>query len=593
MTPRSSAVARVTAAYARIAEVDRPEIWISVRPRAEALEEAARVDRSPPGPLSGRVIAVKDNIDVAGMETTAGCPAYAFTPARDAPVVAALRAAGAIIVAKTNLDQFATGLVGTRSPYGAVRDARRPGHVSGGSSSGSAVATALGIVDLALGTDTAGSGRVPAAFAGLVGVKPTYGLVSNTGVVPACRTLDCVAVFASDPALAQTALWTMAGAPDPAGLPPRAWPPDAPLAAPPAPVIAVPTEAQLSPLSDAGRRAFTATVARWVALGATVREVDIEPLLAAGRLLYGGAFIAERWAAVGAFIAGHPDEVDPTVAGIIASAAEIPAVRLIDDTETLQRLAAVAAERLAGTDALLTPTVARQPTIAEVAADPVGVNSELGHYTTFVNLLDMCAVALPAGEADGGCFGVSLVAPAFGDRVLADLTARFLAETESPGSSAAGSARGTAEAPPAAGTAAPTDGPLAVGTPRGIALLVIGAHRRGQPLHHQLTTAGARFAGVVHTTPDYRMYALATDPPKPGLSRVPSGGVEIEGELWELPPAALGSFLAALPTPMTLGQVTLADGRAVVGFGCETAALDGAADISAHGSWPAYLAARR
>jgi allophanate hydrolase len=568
---RLSAVARVSAAYARMGEVDRPEIWISVRPRAEALRDAARVDRDRPGPLSGCVIAVKDNIDVAGMMTTAGCPAFAFSPERDAPSVAALRAAGAIIVGKTNLDQFATGLVGTRSPYGAVRDAWRPDHVSGGSSSGSAVAAALGIVDVALGTDTAGSGRVPAAFQGVIGIKPTYGLVSSAGVVPACRTLDCVAVFATDPALAQTALWTMAGVGDASALPPRPWPHHAPLAAPAAPGIAVPTSAQLAGLSGDGRRAFAAAVDRWVALGATVTEVDIEPLLAAGRLLYGGAFIAERWAAVGAFIAAHPDDVDPTVAAIIASAAEIPAARLVTDTETLQRLAAASADRLAGVDALLTPTVARQPTIAEVAADPVAVNAGLGHYTTFVNLLDMCAVALPAGDADGGRFGVSLVAPAFADRVLADLAARFLADSD---------AEADAEAPPTAGA------------PRGITVFVVGAHRRGQPLHHQLSAAGARFAGVVHTTPDYRMHALATEPPKPGLSRVHSGGAVIEGELWELPSAALGPFLAALPAPMTLGQVTLGDGRSVVGFGCETVALDGAQDITAHGSWLAYLAAR-
>jgi allophanate hydrolase len=566
-----SATERVNAALDRIEEADRPEVWISLRDRDDLLAEAAARDAASPGPLHARLIAVKDNIDVAGLPTTAGCPAFAYEPTDDALAVARLRAAGAIILGKTNLDQFATGLVGTRSPYGAVRDTLRPDRVSGGSSSGSAVAVALGIVDAALGTDTAGSGRVPAAFQGLIGIKPTRGLVSTTGVVPACRSFDCVSVFAAELGLAETVMWVMAGldqATRGTAAGERPWPPSAPLGASPLVRIAIPSASGLAGLSGATRRAFDTAVATLAAGGATIVEIELAPFEQAGRLLYDGAFVAERYAAVGVFVDAHGDKVDPTVRQIISDAGAVSAAELVSDGETLETLARVAAAQLAGTDALLVPTVPRQPTIAEVAAAPVAVNGELGRYTSFANLLDLCAIAVPAGTADGGCFGVSLLAPAFGDLVLVDLAARLL-------------------------DASPEIDPQEAGNrgPRGILLLVVGAHRRGQPLHHQLTDVGARPAGIVETTSDYRMHALATHPPKPGLTRVDSGGVGIEGELWELPPAALGPFLGALPRPMTLGQVTLADGRSVVGFGCEGHALHGAQDISGYGSWPAYLAA--
>ena len=568
-----SVTARVRSAYARIAEVDRPEVWITLRHAEDLLAEAAALDAAAPTPslpLRGALLAVKDNIDVAGLPTTAGCPAYAYDPKCDAPVVARLRAAGALVAGKTNMDQFATGLVGTRSPHGAVRDARRPGYVSGGSSSGSAVAVALGIVDLALGSDTAGSGRVPAAFQGVVGVKPTRGLVPVAGVVPACRTLDCVTVFARDAATAEQALWLMAG-PDAAGRAAtdaldRAWPPDAPLAAPVAPRIGIPAAGRLDDyLSPDARRAFAAAVDRLSALGATLVEVDVDPFLSAGDLLYGGAYVAERHAALGSFVDAHPDAVDATVREIIRAAGRPTASRLSRDGETLDALRVATAPVLAAIDALLLPTVPRQPTIAEVAAGPVAVNTALGVFTSFVNLLDLCAIAVPAGVADGGQFGVSFLAAAFCDLVLADIAGKFLGE------------------PPAAPTS---------GEPAGIPVLVVGAHRRGQPLHHQLAGRGARGLGVVRTAPVYRMYALATDPPKPGLVRVDDGGVAIEGELWALPAAQLGPFLAALPRPMALGQVALEDGCDVVGFLCEPAALDGAADISEHGSWLEYLARR-
>jgi allophanate hydrolase len=562
-----SAVAAVRAAYARIAAARRPEIWITLRDQADAVAEAAALDGDPVRcalPLAGLTLAVKDNIDVAGLATTAGCPAFASMPAQSAPAVARLVAAGAIVIGKTNLDQFATGLVGTRSPHGAVRDARRPAYVSGGSSSGSAVAVALGLVDLALGTDTAGSGRVPAAFGGIVGFKPTRGVVPVTGVVPACRTLDCVTIFATDVAGAERAMAIMAGADagDPLS---RPWPADAPLAAPPAPRVAVPGPEQLDALTPEAREAFAAAAARLAGAGAVLTPIDLEPFLEAAGLLYGGALVAERHAAVGAFVDAHREDVDPTVGAIVTAAGRWPASAYVADVERVERLRLAALAALGDADALLLPTTTRQPTIAEVATDPIGANSRLGIYTNFCNLFDLCAVAVPAGRADGGAFGVTVLARAFADRVAADIAALLTGMPAVPAAEALG--------PPAT------------------ELLVIGAHRRGQPLNGQLTERGARFLATVRTAPVYRMYALDTEPPKPGLVRVDDGGEAIEGELWLLPAAALGTFLAALPGPMTLGAVTLADGRTVVGFGCEPLAVAAAPDITHHGSWPAYLAA--
>jgi allophanate hydrolase len=557
-----SARERVRAAYERIAEVDRPEVWIELRRLEDALADAAAVDeRVAAGedlPLAGATLAVKDNIDIAGMPTTAGCPRFAYTPTLSAPAVSRLVDAGAIALGKTNMDQFATGLVGTRSPYGAVRDVRRADRVSGGSSSGSAVAVALGIADIGLGTDTAGSGRVPAAFQGIVGLKPTRGLVPMLGVVPACRTLDCVSVLARELAEAELAIDLMT-APAPGDTSARTWPPDAPLAAPPAPRVAVPVA--FDELTPAGCSVFDAAVARLFDAGSELVEIDLSPFLEAGRLLYGGGFVAERYAAVGEFIGAHWDEVDPIVGAIIEAAESIPAHRQAGDVERLDVLRLAARRELANADALLVPTAPSQPTIAEVAADPVGMNARLGTYTSFCNLLGLCAVAVPAGEADGGQFGVTVMAPAFADRVAADV-ARLLV----------GGRR------PAAG----------VGPP-GVKLVVVGAHRAGQPLNHQLTSRGARLCGVVRTAPEYRLYRLDTDPPRPGLARTDDGGAAIEAELWELPPAGLGEFMTDVPPPLAIGHVRLADGSEPLGFLCEGAALDSAEDITAFESWIAYM----
>ncbi|GAA1568997.1 allophanate hydrolase [Dactylosporangium maewongense] len=549
---------RVRAAYARLALGERPEAWITLRPERDVLADAAAVEaRLAAGehlPLAGRLVAVKDNIDVAGLPTTAGCPAYAYQPECSAPAVQRLVDAGALILGKTNLDQFATGLVGTRSPYGAVRDVRDPARVSGGSSSGSAVAVALGIADLAVGTDTAGSGRVPAAFQGIVGVKPTPGLVPTDGVVPACRSFDCVTIFARTVAEGTHAIALMS---DPV------LPADAPLAAPPHPIVAVPDRDDLTGLSPQWLDAFEQATKTLETHGARLRPIRLAPFLAAARLLYNGGFVAERYAAVGAFIDGHPDDIDPTVRAIIGAARDIPAHVLVADTERLAHLRREAMTAWGDADALLLPTSPIHPTIAEVTADPIGVNATVGTYTNFCNLFGLSAVAVPAGEAGGTNFGVQVVARGFADAVAADIAARLAGE-------------------------APTGAHR-----RGLPMMVVGAHLTGQPLNHQLTEAGGRLLRQVRTAPQYRLHCLTTEPPKPGLVRVLDGGAAVEGELWELPPAAVGPFLAALPSPMALGKVHLDDGSTVTGFLCEAVAVADAPDITAHGGWRAYLASLR
>jgi allophanate hydrolase len=564
---------RVEAAYALVAEVDRPEVWIDLRPRADVLADADEVNRRLEAgeelPLAGLLAAVKGNIDVAGLPTTAGCPAFAYSPDRDATAVARLRAAGALVLGTTNLDQFATGLVGTRSPYGAVRHATAPERISGGSSSGSAVAVALGIVDVALGTDTAGSGRVPAAFHGLVGIKGTRGVVPATGVVPACRSLDCVTVLAKDLPVARRTLLSLAGpdGDDPLARDlPQGW--DTLRSAGSdggAPVVGVPDLDALGPLAPGWAEAFEAAVDRLAGAGARVRRVDIAPLLAAARLLYEGAFVAERYAAVGEFVASHPDDVDPVVGAIIGKAAAPLAHELFADMARLDELGLAARTALAGTDVLLLPTTTRHPTLAEVEADPVGVNSDLGRFTNFANLLDMAALAVPAGEADGLPFGVQLVGPAFSDGLLAGV-AELLADGYV--------AVAPASVPPAS-----------------VQVAVVGAHLSGQPLNHQLADRGGRLVATTTTAPVYRLFALDTTPAKPGLVRVSDGGAPIEAEVWELTPAGFGDFVASVPAPMTIGKVLLADGSEVPGFLCEPAALDGARDITASGGWLEHLAA--
>ncbi len=588
-----SAVARVTAAYASIDAAGRPEVWITLRPAADALAEAAAIDAAVAAgeqlPLAGLVAAVKDNIDVAGLPTTAGAPSYAYLPERDASCVARLRRAGAVVIGKTNLDQFATGLVGTRSPYGAVRNAWDPARISGGSSAGSAVAVALGLVDFALGTDTAGSGRVPAALNGIVGVKPTRGVIPCTGVVPACRSLDCVTVFAPSLPLARRAVAVMAG---PDGVDPLAtllgsrprggWRPrgadaSANSGADGGPArVAVPLPAQLAGLADGWAEAFQAAVARLRAAGAEVVPVDIAPLLEAAGLLYGGSFVAERYTAVGDHIREHASliggDLDPVVASIILDAEKHRAADYFADQERLDRLAARAAEALDGCDALLTPTTTLHPTIAEVRADPLGLNARLGTYTNCANMLDLAALAVPAGTVAGLPFGIMLTGPAGSDARLAEIAARW--------------------------------------DQADVDLLVVGAHLSGQPLNRELLAAGGTLVGPAATAPAYRLYALSTQPPKPGLVRVGplpdagprpdagasdagGAGASIAGEVWRLPAAGFARFMTGLAAPMAVGRVWLDDGRDVLGFLCEPAAVRGAADITRFGGWRAWVGRRR
>ncbi|WP_421840181.1 allophanate hydrolase [Mycobacterium sp.] len=546
MTPTES----VDAAFERLACVDRPEVWITLRDHAEVLAEASRVDSELP--LAGMIFAVKDNIDVAGLPTTAGVPSYSYIPEKDAVAVGRLRTAGAVVIGKTNLDQFATGLVGTRSPYGAVRNAWDPCRISGGSSSGSAVAVALGIVDFALGTDTAGSGRVPAALNGIVGIKPTRGLIPVTGVVPACYSLDCVTVLARDLGLARFVAELMQGSDGS----PMCRNASQPSPAPARPRIAVPIAAQLHGLAEGWQQAFDAAASRFASTGVEIVETDVSALLEAANLLYEGAFVAERYAAVGAHIERHPDligvDLDPTVCSIILGGRDKTAAQWAADTARLATLAAAGRAALHGCTALLTPTTTWHPRIADVAADPIGANARMGRFTNFANLLDLSSVAIPAGFVAGLPFGVMLTGAAFTDSTLAELAHRF---------------------------ARPD-----------VDIFVVGAHLTGQPLNSQLVAAGGTLIAKTTTAPQYRLHLLETIPPKPGLVRVTDGGMSIEGEVWRLSAAGFGTFVAEVSSPMAIGKITLADGVAVSGFLVERFAIEGTADISGLGGWRGYLA---
>jgi allophanate hydrolase len=549
---------------------------------------AAQIDALPPAgpatPLWGVPFAVKDNIDVASLPTTAACPAFAYTPERSAAVVERLRAAGAVLVGKTNLDQFATGLVGTRSPYGEVPNSFDPAYVSGGSSSGSASVVARGIVPFALGTDTAGSGRVPAGFNHLVGLKPTPGRVPMAGVVPACRSLDVVSVLALTVTDAAAVMALIEGAGDEPRFNRPALQPGWLGHCGRELRIGVPAEPQCD-LALGWDREFAAAVERARALGAQIVPVDFAPLIEVAQLLYGGPWIAERHAAVGALLGARPDAVDPSVREVIAAARRFDAEAVFRARYRLEELRAQIDPLWREVDALMVPTAPACPTRAEVAAAPLQRNAELGRFTNFVNLLGLAALALPAGlPASGPPFGVTFVAPGGADAALAAWGMRW----EAAGSRVLGARlrRGDAEdfAPGAWPAAAPA-----------LPVAVVGAHLQGLPLHHQLVERGARFAARTRTARAYRLYALpGTVPPKPGLVRSGEGepGHAIEVEVYDLPQAEVGSFVAQIAPPLGLGSVELADGRWVHGFVCEPHALAGAADISACGGWRAWLAAR-
>jgi allophanate hydrolase len=557
----------VVQAYERARATAEPT-WISLVAWSRVKAMLARLrDVSPSQlPLYGVPFAIKDNIDLAGTPTTAACPAYAYVPDDDAFVVARLIAAGAVPIGKTNMDQFATGLTGTRTPHGACASVVDPRYVSGGSSSGSAVAVADGTVAFALATDTAGSGRVPAAFNGIVGFKASLGAISTHGVVPACRSLDCVSLLTTDVADAKRVLDVALGF-DAGHAYSRALPAVAAPAATGA-RIAIPRPDQLTFYGDHhAATAWDAALRRVRALGWSVVEIDYEPFAEAARLLYEGPWIAERFAAFGAFVADHPRDVDPVVRQVVMAARDRSAADAFAAAHRLAELRLATRPVWERADALLLPTAPTMFTEAEITDEPIARNAILGTYTNFVNLLDLCAVAVPgAAREDGLPFGVTLIAPAGADRALVTLAARWTGE---------------------AVASEPTHEP-----DERVQLAVVGAHLTGEPLNGQLVALGARLRETIRSTPGYRLFALPdTVPAKPGLvGGGPLDGPGIELEVWELSVEAFGRLVAGVPPPLVIGTVVLEDGRAVKGFLCEADAVTGAPDITSYGGWRAYRA---
>ena len=579
--------ALLTALRERLGATSPAPAWIALATTAQlkaqvqalATREATCGDRTTAlhaMPLFGVPFAVKDNIDVAGWPTTAACPAYRRVAERSAQAVHNLIRAGAVCIGKTNLDQFATGLVGTRSPYGRPASAFDAGRISGGSSSGSAVVVAQGLVPFALGTDTAGSGRVPAGFNNIVGLKPTPGRVGTSGVVPACRSLDCVTVFALTVADAAQVLALIEGVDEDdeysAYRPGRAQ-------LPPTLRIGIPAEPQLDP---ALRAPWQQAIEHARALGHTLVPVDFAPLHAVADMLYNGPWLAERHAAIAEWLDRAPDALDPAVRQVVGGARRFSATDAFRSQYRLRAMQQQIASLWRSVDVLMTPTAPSHPTFAEVDADPLGVNARLGTYTNFVNLLGWCALALPAGfDAAGLPFGITFIAPGNCDAALARFGLGWAQRLQL----ALGA---TGAAPPAARETAPW--PASETT---LPIAVVGAHLSGLPLNPQLVERRATLLATTHTAASYRLYALpGTVPPKPGLVRTAERGAAIAVEVWDMPQSEVGAFLALVPSPLGLGSVELADGRRVHGFLCETHATVGAEDITAYGGWRDYLQQR-
>ncbi|ARU31384.1 allophanate hydrolase [Sulfuriferula sp. AH1] len=580
LTPR----ALVDVVLARTAGNNTDNAWIYQLPAEQLYAYAdALADKDPAQlPLYGIPFAIKDNIDLANVPTTAACPEFAYVPEQSATVVQRLIDAGAIPVGKTNLDQFATGLNGTRSPYGACRNAFDPEYISGGSSAGSAVAVAKGWVSFSLGTDTAGSGRVPAAFNNLVGHKPTCGWLSTTGVVPACRSLDTVSVFTLTAQDAEQVVAAAAGI-DEADIYSRKVEGhgfDFGRAA--TFIFGVPRTEQLQFFGNAeAERLFRDAVARLHELGGVAIEIDLAPFLEAARLLYDGPWVAERYVAIKGFFDAHADRIFAPVREIIGGAARYSAADAFAGQYRLRELKRQADKVWAAVDCLVTPTAGTIYTIAEMQADPIRLNSNLGYYTNFMNLLDYAAVSVPAGfQRDGLPFGITLVAPAHQDVPLLHLAARCQQAVATP-------LGATAIAQPALSVE------LTAVLPSGqVRVAVCGAHLSGLPLNWQLIQRGARLVQVTTSSPDYRFYALAGGPPyRPGMVRVQPGeqGGAIAVEVWEMPAREFGSFAAGIPAPLGIGTITLADGTRVAGFVCESYAIADAIDITHLNSWRIYL----
>lgn len=564
---RQTAVKVAKEALARIVAYDavQPQAWISRFAPDEVLRAAQEVDRRISAgeqlPLAGVPFAVKDNIDVAGLATTAACPAFAYRPERNAFAVQRMLDAGAVCIGKTNLDQFATGLNGSRSPYGAPRCVFNLAYVSGGSSSGSAVVVAAGLVPVALGTDTAGSGRVPAAFNGLVGLKPSKGRWSTTGLLPACRSLDCMTVMAMDAPDATLVDSVVAGF-DPDDAYSRQ------LAERPAGKrVGIPS-AEIRPwFGDLEAEfLFDRALDRLSALGYELHEVDLAPLMEAAKLLYSGPWVAERTAALEGMLLGSPDQIDPTVREIVEAGFAISAVDAFRGQYRLAQYARAAEAIWQEVDVLAVPTSPTIYRLKEMLANPVTLNSHFGTYTNFVNLLDMAAIAVPAGyRRNGTGFGISFFGQAGTDLALLDMAQAWGAPSPRP--------------------ELDKDGRM-----ERIRLAVVGAHLKDMPLHWQLTSREARLVMETQTAPTYRLYAMANStPPKPALVFDETGGT-ISLEVYEMDAAAFGTFVAEVPPPLAIGTVTLADGSSVKGFVAEPRAIAGAQDITALGGWRAYCA---
>ncbi len=551
----------------RIAAAGDDKVWISRVPDAALRAQADDLDRRGDGslPLFGIPFAVKDNIDVAGLPTTAACPGFAYMPKESAEVVKQLVAAGAIVVGKTNLDQFATGLVGVRSPYGVPRNPFDPAYVPGGSSSGSAVAVSSGLVSFSLGTDTAGSGRVPAGFNNIVGWKPTPGYVSTIGVVPACKSLDCVSLFALSCADA-VAVADRIG------------------------------EHDLMPTGEGGFKfgvprnpeffgdgeyadLYATAVERLEAMGGTAVPFDYEPFKAAAQLLYAGPWVAERTAAVGDYVERAQGDagVWPVTRDIILGGRKYSAVDAFNGKYALDLLETRARKEMADCLFLALPTAGTIYTLADLEREPVLYNSNLGHYTNFVNFFRWSAVALPAGfRPDGLPFGITLVAHPGFDGVLLEFGARWQRAVPLP------LGKTSSVLPPLEADPKTTE--------HRVSIAVVGAHMSGLPLNSQLTERRGRLERATETAPHYRLYALPGGPPqRPGLVRVADGGAAIDLEVWSLPAGRFGDFVSLIPAPLGIATLTLADGSTVQGFVCESYAAQGARDITNCGGWRAYL----
>ncbi|MFM2480064.1 allophanate hydrolase [Celerinatantimonas sp. YJH-8] len=553
------------------AKADTHQVWISTVTEAqlqnyiEALEGHSPLDK----PLFGIPFAIKDNIDLVGLNTTAACPDFSYTPEQNAFVVEKLIEAGAIPLGKTNLDQFATGLVGTRSPYGACQNSFNPEYISGGSSAGSAVSVATGQVVFSLGTDTAGSGRVPASFNNILGLKGSVGCISCSGVVPACKSLDCVTIFAKT-AADLALIWPVAAQFDSSDPFAREQPEQLATHLQTF-TFGVPDSASLEFFSDdAAQDLFYDSIEQLKAMGGQAVNVDLKPFLDAAKLLYEGPWVAERLAATEAFFTEHQQSCLPVIQTIIGNSKGYSAVDAYKALYQLKSLKRIADASLAQVDFIVTPTASTIYTIEQLEQDPITLNSHLGTYTNFMNLLDYAAIALPSGFRQNGPkqglpFGITLFGQTFCEDALLTLASRWQKQLGLP-----------LGALPAQATS--------------IDLAVCGAHLSGMPLNHQLTEKGAVLIEQTTTASHYQLYALASEQPqRPALVRS-TQGESIEIEIWRLPAEHLADFLAGIKAPLGLGQVELNDGRLVNGFICEPAALKGATEITHLKSWRAYMA---